>query len=150
MDSLSDPIGQLKMDQSEERMDIDLATAIMEDDIEAFEAVQTETGSRKPDVVKSTGSSIIESSKLEVREPEVEPEVESEVEPEVQECQVRIAPWEKQVCDNFSFPKVSLHRLCQKCPRLVFKIDKILTNQRSVYFNQLETIILKTHLKICN
>ena len=110
---------KMEMDQSERRMDIDLATAIMEeDDIEAFEAVNCS----QPE----TGSSITESSKPEVQ-PEDKPEVPNvqkpEVQPEVQECQVVIAPWEKQVCDNFTFPKVSLHRLCQKCPSHVFKLD---------------------------
>ena len=43
------------------------------------------------------------------------------LQPEVQECEVRIPQWEKQACDNFSSPRVSVHRLCQKCPRHITK-----------------------------
>ena len=43
------------------------------------------------------------------------------LQPEVQECEVRIPQWEKQACDNFSSPRVAVHRLCQKCPRHITK-----------------------------
>merc|ERR1711990_95560 len=65
-------------------MDMDFTTAIMEDDLEAFEAIS--------------------------------------LQPEVQECEVRIPLWEKQACDHFSSPRVSVHRLCQKCPRHITKL----------------------------
>merc|ERR1719391_99829 len=65
-------------------MDMDFTTAIMEDDLEAFEAIS--------------------------------------LQPEVQECEVRIPQWEKQACDPFSSPRVSVHRLCQKCPRHITKL----------------------------
>ena len=44
------------------------------------------------------------------------------LQPEVQECEVRIPQWEKQACDHFSSPRVSVHRLCQKCPRHITKL----------------------------